>query len=522
MSKFMTSQNETNETDPYNVFLELRKLFPNAFFLQTHSNFTQPNSSTKPLFSIIGLEAEEILTIRGGQAELIKGSDKTLLTGSALDELNRRLQFYTNAKDSKLPYEEGGSFGVIGYDLVREIEPSLKKMGYFSKLQNSTAVEAEIVFVKNLVVFDHKNKQTHLILKSKKGHGSRFKTQIINLLNRYAYVDQNQGSETLLQNKKDQAHELFRLRTLLLEDLSMINRISIVKTLKNKLKLSFGYEAFKNAVDRIKKHIIEGDIFQAVLAEQMEYELNGITAIEIFTKLREINSSAYSFYFPFQKSEFFGASPETLVKVKNKKIETHPIAGTGPRGKNRAEDLIYESKLLASQKEAAEHLMLVDLARNDIGRVAIPGTVEVNEYRQVLRLTNVMHLSSIVTGQLNSKHQDFDVFKSCFPAGTLSGAPKIRAMEILSQLELQPRGFYGGAMVAFDFNGGFDSCIAIRGIEVVKNKAILRAGAGIVADSDSLSEYQEIHHKIVSLLQAIALCELKSIKYEKAKVRAYL
>jgi anthranilate synthase component 1 len=217
--------------------------------------------------------------------------------------------------------------------------------------------------------------------------------------------------------------------------------------------------------------------------------------------------SDYSFYFDFKESAFFGASPETLVKVKAGILETHPIAGTRPRGCDEKDDLLLERQLKRSTKEGAEHLMLVDLARNDLGRVSKAGTIKVEIFRKILRLSNVMHLVSVVKGEKKSDKTDLEALSACFPAGTLSGAPKVRAMEILSGLESQPRGFYGGAVVAFDHGGGFDSCIAIRAVEIKDQTVILRAGAGIVADSQPEKEYQEIKHKLKALLSAVKAAE---------------
>jgi anthranilate synthase component 1 len=464
--------------NPFEVFREVRKLFPQAFFFQSCST---PES--QPELTVLGLEAEEILSIRGGQIEALVGGKLRQIPGGSLGILEETLKSYyrpsgSSSGDRKIPFEEGGAFGGLGYDIVREMEPRLQKQGYFSSLPGSSELDAEILFVKNLIVFDHKEFQVHLILKSKSGSGIAHKDRLFHLLN-----------QACLQSA-----------------LPPLTAPVLRQTAPCSLRASLGRERFKTAGLKLKNHIRDGDIFQAVLAERFECEISA-AGFDIFSCLRQINPAAYSFYFQFQSSEFFGASPEALIKIKDGRIETHPIAGTRPRGKNPSEDLQQERELIQSAKESAEHLMLVDLARNDIGRVAVPGTVEVKTFRQVMRLPNVMHLISKVEGQLQQKYSDFDALKACFPAGTLSGAPKIRAMEILAQLEAGPRGLYGGAVVAFDFQGGMDSCIAIRAMEVSQGLAILRAGAGIVADSELESEYQEIEHKLATLRQALALAE---------------
>ena len=280
----------------------------------------------------------------------------------------------------------------------------------------------------------------------------------------------------------------------------------------DELESTMGEEAFHQNVKQIKAHIKAGDIFQAVLSERFEFKINA-SPLNVFAVIKTKCPSAYSFYFDFKQSSFFGASPETLVKLKDEILETHPIAGTRPRGIDDKDDLLLERQLKRSSKEGAEHLMLVDLARNDFGRVSKTGTIKVEIFRKLLRLSNVMHLVSIVKGEKSTDKTDLEALSACFPAGTLSGAPKVRAMEILAGLESRPRGFYGGAVVAFDHGEGFDSCIAIRSVEMKEQVVILRAGAGIVADSQPDKEYQEIKHKLKALLGAVkAADELSLIK----------
>lgn len=275
-----------------------------------------------------------------------------------------------------------------------------------------------------------------------------------------------------------------------------------------RLTSTWGAKRFSTAVKVLKEHILQGDIFQAVLAERFECVVRNTAALEIFEALRRISPTPYSYFFTFGDRDFFGASPEALLKVKDGILKTNPIAGTRPRGKTESEDLLRERQLARSPKEAAEHLMLVDLSRNDLGRVAEAGSVSVGMYRSVKRFSNVMHLVSEVTAVLSKTSSPIGALKACFPAGTLSGAPKFRAMEILAELEPVPRGFYGGAVIAYDIGSkSLDTCIAIRSLEMSEGKAILCAGAGIVADSKPQAEYEEIHHKLKALRQAIALAE---------------
>jgi anthranilate synthase component 1 len=247
-------------------------------------------------------------------------------------------------------------------------------------------------------------------------------------------------------------------------------------------------------VRQLKENIRAGDIFQAVLSDKLSVPFGG-DPLELFEELTRLSPAPYRFYFDSGEGVYLGASPELLLKARAGVLETHPIAGTRPRGRTPAEERRLESQLLRSEKERAEHLMLVDLARNDVGRVSEPGSVRVEEYMQIHKYSGVMHLVSRVTGKLLKGAGSIEALASCFPAGTLSGAPKIRAMQLLSELEPEPRGFYGGAVVAASFTGDLDSCISIRCIEVRGGRAIVQAGAGIVADSQPAREYDEITHK---------------------------
>jgi len=256
----------------------------------------------------------------------------------------------------------------------------------------------------------------------------------------------------------------------------------------------------------LKDHIRQGDIFQAVLSDRF-FVRTQASAEQIFAELREISPAPYSFFLPLGDCVYGGASPEMLIQVEGNQVRTRPIAGTRPRGRTLAEDQKQIRNLQRSSKEAAEHLMLVDLARNDLGRVAAPGTVQVRSYRKLQRLSNVTHLVSDVEATLAPEKSALQALCAAFPAGTLSGAPKIRAMEIIAELEPQQREFYGGAVVLFDGQGGLESCIAIRSFQFHQGQVVLQAGAGVVADSTSEREYAEIHHKMRPLTQAIAAAE---------------
>ena len=269
---------------------------------------------------------------------------------------------------------------------------------------------------------------------------------------------------------------------------------------------STGREGFFANVERTKEYIVAGDIVQAVLSQRLSRPTPA-PAFEIYRALRQINPSPYMFYLELGDFQIAGASPEMLVRVEDGQVQIHPIAGTYPRGASPDEDAENERRLLADEKELAEHTMLLDLGRNDVGRVARPGTVAVTQQFEIERYSHVMHIVSHVQGQLRDGLTPFDALRSGFPAGTLSGAPKIRAMEIIAELEPDRRGPYGGAVGCFGFGGYIDTCITIRTVVVKDGVAHVQAGGGIVYDSDPATEHQESLNKARAVLRAIDLAE---------------
>jgi anthranilate synthase component 1 len=269
---------------------------------------------------------------------------------------------------------------------------------------------------------------------------------------------------------------------------------------------NFTKKDFMNAVKKTKKYIKAGDVIQTVISQNFHKETD-IAPINAYRALRVINPSPYMFYLETGKCTLVGSSPEILVKVEGDTVSLRPIAGTRRRGHTPEEDLFFEEELKADPKEIAEHIMLVDLGRNDAGRVAETGSVEVKELMTVEKYSHVMHLVSSVEGRLNSKYDAFDVLRASFPAGTVSGAPKIRAMEIIEELEPTKRGPYAGCVGYFDFSGNMDMCITIRTILFKDKKAYIQAGAGIVADSDPELEYKETLNKARGMFKAIEMAE---------------
>jgi anthranilate synthase component 1 len=284
---------------------------------------------------------------------------------------------------------------------------------------------------------------------------------------------------------------------------------------RSEVSSNFAPAEFEAIVSKAKEYIYAGDVIQAVLSQRLARR-TAANPFAIYRALRSINPSPYMYYLHLGDFYIAGASPELLVRVEDGIVSTHPIAGTRRRGKDATEDLALEEELKNDEKERAEHIMLVDLGRNDIGRISEPGTVEVTQLMDVERYSHVMHLVSHVQGKLRAGLSQFDALRSCFPAGTVSGAPKIRAMEIIAELEREQRGPYAGAVGYFDFSGNLDTAIAIRTIVIKNNIAYIQAGAGIVADSVPEREYQESLNKAQALLAAIDQAEADQYAFTRS------
>ena len=261
---------------------------------------------------------------------------------------------------------------------------------------------------------------------------------------------------------------------------------------------------FIKSVERAKEYIAAGDVFQVVLSQRLDFS-PGVAPFDIYRALRTVNPSPYLYFLRMGDTHVLGSSPEMLVRVTGSKLEYRPIAGTHPRGRDEAEDSRLAAEMLADEKERAEHVMLVDLGRNDLGRVSEYGSVKVRDLMYVERYSHVMHIVSALEGQLRAGLDALDAFAACFPAGTLSGAPKVRAMQIIEELEPVRRGIYGGSVLYADFAGNLDSCIAIRTMLMKGKQAYLQAGAGIVADSDPAKEFQECMNKAQAVLRAVEM-----------------
>ncbi len=371
------------------------------------------------------------------------------------------------------PPFSGGLVGYFSYDYIKYAEPTLVLDG---KDENHFK-DMDLMLFDKLIAFDHYEQRLILI--------ANIKTD--NLECNYAKAE-------------------FALKQM--ADIVLHGALAPNPPLKlnSPFRTLFDKAGYCNMVQRAKDYIHEGDIFQVVLSNRLEADIEG-SLLDTYRLLRRTNPSPYMFYFSSDDVEIVGASPETLVKLEGGKLNTFPLAGTRPRGATQAEDEALERELLADEKERAEHNMLVDLGRNDIGRISKIGSVEVEKYMSVERFSHVMHIGSTVTGTIAEDKDALDAIDSILPAGTLSGAPKLRACQIINELEDNKRGIYGGAIGYIDFTGNLDTCIAIRLAFSKNNKVFVRSGAGIVADSVAESEYQECINKAKAVVQALECAE---------------
>lgn len=419
----------------------------------------------KGRYSFMATNPDLVIKAFGRKIEVMEKDQKTELTGRVLDVVKERIDRYHVDNDTDLPFV-GGAVGTVGYDTIKLYEdiPQLNP-------DDIETPDAHLMFVTETLVFDHFHDRLHIVVLEE---------------------ETMYGEAKAKSRIKDIEKHLKKMLTL------------PSSALKEPLTFesNMGQEAFENAVKKAKQYIYDGDIFQVVLSQRWQGPCK-TDPFNLYRKLRHVNPSPYMIYFNFNDYEIVGASPEMLVEMRNGHIKNCPIAGTRKRGKDEAEDVALAKDLLEDLKERAEHNMLVDLGRNDMGKVAKIGSVEVTKYMEVQNYSHVMHLVSLVEGEKAADKDMFEVLMSFLPAGTLSGAPKIRAMEIIEELEPTKRGIYGGAMGYFGFNNNMDMCIAIRTMVVKDGTVYIQAGAGIVADSHPTKEYEETQNKAKALITAI-------------------
>ncbi|NOY78223.1 MAG: anthranilate synthase component I [Calditrichaeota bacterium] len=390
------------------------------------------------------------------------------------DVLKTVLSTFIHRKLENSPFLNGGLFGYIGYDAIRYIEkiPSASE-------DDMALPDIHLFLPQNMIVFDNLLNRIHLIHFMEPGADPKIDYQ-----KAVGEIEENiqKIQNTSLRNGKPAFHE------------------------PQAFTSNIEKKRFETSVQKAREHIYRGDIFQMVLSQRLSVPIH-VPPFEIYRALRMINPSPYMFYMDMEDITLLGASPETLVKLEGDTVLVKPIAGTRKRGRNETEDLALVEDLLADPKERAEHIMLVDLERNDVGRIAEFGSVTLEDFMIIEKYSHVMHIVSTVTGKLRQGLDAVDVFRACFPAGTVSGAPKVRAMELIEEMEPTRRGIYAGAVGYFAFDRTMDVCIAIRTIVVKNGKAYVQAGAGIVADSVPSSEYEETLNKARGLLKAIESAE---------------
>ena len=404
---------------------------------------------------------------------IVKINDKEFYSEKPIEEIRKVLSEYKAPKIEGLPPFCGGFIGYFAYDSYKYLEPKLK----INSKDEAKFNDYELLLFDKVIAFD------------------AFKQKIIIICN----IKTNN-----LENEYNKAKENIKCIKDLVFKIPEIKKEN-VKILKAPESID-SKEEYSKKIEKIKKYIYDGDIFQCVFSRRFKGEIEG-SLFEAYRNLRSINPSPYMYYYKNDELEIAGASPETLCMKDNEIISTYPIAGTRPRGKDTIEDDNLERELLADEKELAEHNMLVDLGRNDVGRVAEFGSVKVLDYMKVLRFSHVMHISSTVIGKIKNNLSSLDALQSILPAGTLSGAPKLRAMEIIDELEVEKRGIYGGSLGYIDFRDNMNMCIVIRTIVKKNNNIYLQAGGGIVMDSNIDSEYLETENKAMATFKALKAME---------------
>lgn len=417
-------------------------------------------------YSFIGFQPVLRIYCKDGEVTAESGVIKTTLSGDVLDILRGYLKEYRAPKVKGMPSFCGGFVGYFSYEMISYAEPKLK-------LIESEFNIYDLMLFDKVIVFDHLKQKIIIIANYKTAEGEKgYHSAVLEI-------------EKMIQ---------------LIHDTSALKS---PKTVENpEFSCNTAKEEYVQMVETVKHYIKEGDIFQGVISRKFEADYEG-SLLNAYRVLRTTNPSPYMYYIQCADVQIAGTSPETMVKLKDNQLITFPVAGTRKRGKDEEEDISLGKELLADEKECAEHNMLVDLARNDIGKISKYNSVEVKEYMKIHRFSKVMHIASAVSGSIREDKDMCDVITTMIPAGTLSGAPKIRACEIIEELEKTPRGIYGGAIGYLDFSGNLDVCIAIRTAVKKGNKVYVQAGAGIVADSIPEMEYEECANKALAIIEAI-------------------
>jgi anthranilate synthase component 1 len=423
-------------------------------------------------YTIIGLNPDKIWDINKNTiTEKFEGKKKTI-NEKPLNFLNNLIHNFNTKIPKDVPTMSSMLVGYFSYDIIRYIENIPDNC-----VDDLKIPDVRMVRPKNLVIYDNLKKKLFFI------ENVYAETKINDYFEKYQII-----------KRKIESYEDYSNIKLPIKFTYRIN--------KNKIKSNISKNQFKANVNKAKEYIAKGDVFQVVLSQRFERKINK-TPLEIYNHLRISNPSPFMFYFNFDDFKIIGSSPEILVRLRDSKITIRPIAGTRPRGTTKVQDTKYEKDLLMDKKELAEHLMLLDLGRNDVGKVSKVNSVKVTESFNVEKYSHVMHIVSNVVGEFDKENSIFEALLSGFPAGTVSGAPKIRAMEIIDKLEKNKRKLYAGGIGYFTSNKEFDTCIALRTALIKNNKFYVQSGAGIVADSVPEKEYQETVNKAKALMSAV-------------------
>jgi anthranilate synthase component 1 len=455
---------------PVSAFLAVAAKEPEAFLLESVERGERIGR-----YTFLGARPYMQVRACGDDVVVHRGKSRESHQGSALQVLKELLAQHRPAALTGLPPFTAGAVGYFAYDAVRQLE----KIGDHAK-NDLSLPDCVLMFFDRVLAFDHLRHQIHIIATADVAHESP----------RRAY-DRAMGDIAILEKKLARGVRPANWR-----------QSSPQERAKLKVHARTSRRRFIESVSRAKEYIAAGDIFQVVLSQRLDFD-PGVAPFDVYRALRTVNPSPYMYFLRMGDTHVLGSSPEMLVRVTGHNLEYRPIAGTHPRGRDEAEDQRLEKEMLADEKERAEHVMLVDLGRNDLGRVSEYGSVKVRDLMYVERYSHVMHIVSALEGRLRKELDALDAFAACFPAGTLSGAPKVRAMQIIEELEPVRRGIYGGSVLYADFAGNLDSCIAIRTMLMKGKHAYLQAGAGIVADSDPAREFDECMNKAQAVLRAV-------------------
>lgn len=459
---------------PVSAFLSVAAKEPNAFLLESVEGGEQVGR-----YTFLGVRPYMVLTARKGRVIIQRGKKRIQSDGSLLESVRNLLRQHRPAHVPGMPPLTAGAVGYFAYDVVR----SLERLPETAR-DDLAMPDAALMFFDRLLAFDHVRHQIHIIAAVDVSAESPER----------AYARATRDIDAL---EKQLANGLAASA----RDLARRHRKPSGKL---KVQCASTHDEFVDSVKKAKEYIAAGDVFQVVLSQRLDF-VPGVAPFDIYRALRTVNPSPYMYFLRMGGVHVLGASPELLVRVTGQKLEYRPIAGTRPRGMDEATDKHMEQEMLSDAKERAEHVMLVDLGRNDLGRVSEYGSVKVRDLMYVERYSHVMHMVSSLEGCLRPGLDALDAFAACFPAGTLSGAPKVRAMEIIEELEPVRRGPYGGSVLYADFAGNLDSCITIRTMLLKGKRAYVQAGAGIVADSDPEREFQECINKAQALVRATKL-----------------